>query len=254
LAITLGRTLSLCETMPTRFDVETHTYHLAPSQMGGTSDIVLSNWDQRLVADYKTGEGKDFSNPKTGQMLTLAIAEDAAEIAIVHSPRAGIPVVYAAPVTTDEKEAHRKKLRIALQKIGDGSLRPGPECKYCPARLGCPAHYEELARKTWALVKTLAPLPVSQIEVDLGRFHQLWPGLERLAKVVREDIRERVKAGEVIERPDGKTLAVNTVTREVLSKTSILEAMGKKRGEKMLESLRQAGAITTTTYEELRAK
>ena len=87
-----------------------------------------------MVVDYKTGVYEDYSDPLTPQMLTLALQTRADAVAILHTPRMGIPVVYASEATPDLIDAHRMRLIRALFRIGDGSMRPGHWCRWCRVR------------------------------------------------------------------------------------------------------------------------
>src|SRR5580704_1250358 len=242
------------KTRACEFDEATHTYALRLGEIGGTGDLLVQNEKTRIIIDYKTGTSKNYSNPKTGQMLTLALMTNANAVAIFHSPPGGLPVIYEEPVTKEELQAHAKALRLQRARVGDGSLRPGPECRYCPVKGTCPTQHGELLVQTTALVrKTLGAGGLTQ-EIDRGVFYPMLGKLEKLAKLAREQIKEEVEMGEVYETPDGKTLTIVSVEgRESISKKSILEAMGEKEGGEMLNLLRAKGAIKESSWTELRA-
>ena len=251
------------------FDESSHTYALKPGEMGGTDDLLLeSDYAEgyshkaggtprvRVVLDYKSGSYEDYSDPKSlPQMLTLALQTAADGIAILHTPKDGLPVVYSVEVSSSELVAHAKKLRRALARIGDGSLRPGAHCKYCPAKPGCPTNNTEVAKAGKALLR-LAGAGTSLVfpDIDLGKVHQLLPQADKLFATLRSELRERVRSGEVIERPDGKTLELVTHTEERISKKAFVDALGAAKAERRFEKLRAEGVLVKTEVEQLRAK
>ena len=106
-----------------------------------------------IILDHKTG--MSFDPPReSAQLKSLAVAFarlwgcDRAIVAINHAPRGGIPAVFADELTPDELEEHARLLGPAFQRIGDGSLRPGPECGYCAGNTTCPAYGGSLAALT----------------------------------------------------------------------------------------------------------
>jgi hypothetical protein len=252
------------------FQEEGHHYDLKPGEIGGTPDLLARRvkvakndpigdstiFDIFAVIDYKTGSYEDYSNPKTPQMLTLALQTGADIVAILHTPPGGLPVVYARQVTREELIAHAKRIQKARHRIGDGSMRPGGYCRWCPAKGSCPTQVGELIQKTTALAEAaIGRAGISADTMpDLGRFLPMATELEKLLKVARDFAKEEVRNGAVIERADGKVYTLQTVTRESLSKSSVVEALGKTAGEKEIDRLRELGVIKTTTYEELRAK
>ncbi len=243
------------------FDSEAHTYDLRPGEFGGTDDLVveshahsLTHGVRRVVIDYKSGDYGDFHKPsEMPQMLTLALQTQADAVAILHSPREGVPVMYVDAVPSDVLEAFADKLRTAMARIGDGSLRPGPWCQRCSARIGCPAGDADLLKKANALIKVAVTSEEMGRPLDKGRFHVFLQELDRLAKRAKEVLKADVKAGEIIVRPDGQILVLNERSAESLSKASIVRALGKQKGEALIESLRKKGCVSTSTWEELRA-
>lgn len=233
-----------------------HEYvDLAEHELAGTADVILEAETPtgifRCVLDHKTGEHEEYyvRPSQLEQMQALAAMWEADAVAVLHTPRNVPPIVYAEPVSLDR---FRHKLWQAHRLLDSGFLRTGPECKFCPARTSCPAKQGELIAAAGqvlgaALVKRQEPLTA-------GQFHQLRGQWNALEKQALASIREDVRAGSVIERPDGKVLELVTKNIERLSKKSILEAYGKKRGEEMLQQLRDDGALSEVAQEELRAK
>lgn len=247
-------------TRPCDFDADTHTYDLKPGEFGGTDDLVAEGLDgggktYRVVIDYKSGDWGDFHKPsEMAQMLTLMMQTNADAVAILHSPREGVPVMYCDPVSPAELLVFAKKLRNAIRRIGDGSLRPNKLCPRCPALEGCPAQDGALLKKAGAMIKAaVGSESLISGPVDKGAFHIFLTELSRLEKRSREILRSDVRNGEIIVRPDGKVLVLKKVEKENLSKASVVRALGKQKGEKMLTALRKNGAIEKIEYEELRA-
>jgi hypothetical protein len=233
-----------------------HEYvDLAPHELAGTADVILEAETPtgifRVVLDHKTGEHEEYyiHPAKLEQMQALAAMWEADAVAVLHTPRNVPPIVYAEAVSLDR---FRHQLWSAYRLVNSGFLRTGSECKFCPARSSCPAKQGELIAAAGqvlgaALVKRQEPLTA-------GQFHQLRSQWNALEKQALATIREDVRAGEIIERPDGKVLELVTKNIERLSKKSILEAYGKAGGERILQKLRDDGALSEVPQEELRAK
>jgi len=71
---------------------------------------------------------------------------------------------------------------------------------------------------------------------------------------VRAEIKSEIiasKGAVMPETPSGEYLVVREYVKESLSKTSVTEAYGKIQGERMLNKLREAGAIKKTTVQQL---
>ncbi len=250
------------------FDPETHTYDLEPGEFGGTDDLVVEaagngadgdySRGRRLVVDYKSGDWGAFHKPsELAQMLTLGLQTEADGVAILHSPREGIPIMYCDDVSMQEFQNYAVKLKKAMSRIGDGFLRTGPECARCPAKNGCPAGDADLLKKANALIKVAVTKEEMGLPLNKGQFHMFLQQLDRLSKrareVLREEIREGAKTGNYIVRPDGLILILKQKSKENLSKSSIVAALGKQKGEQMIESLRKKNCITTSTWDEIHA-
>ena len=52
-----------------------------------------------------------------------------------------------------------------------------------------------------------------------------------------------MRDGAVVELDDGATLEMSTIEVETLSKSSIVRALGRVAGDKLIESLRKKGVI-----------
>jgi hypothetical protein len=237
------------KTRPVAFDEAEHQYDLEEGEFGGTPDLVLEGESyskkgkRRVVLDYKSG-AEVSPDPKTPQLLSLSVMVDASRVAIMHYPKTSLPVIYADDVSSGMRADFARHRMQARARIGDGSLRPGPWCRRCPARDGCPAQHGELLEKTVALVQSAGALGLSLEGVDVGAFHQTWSQIEKLVKVARDQIKERVAEGEVFERPDGKVLTLQqTRPYETVSMSSIREALGDQKASKEIERLRKLGVL-----------
>ena len=263
---------------------EDHHYLINQGEIAGTVDLIAHNEEsgRAVVIDHKTGSGDEekFAQPASiPQMRTLGLMAaaphftDSAEVGIFHADRRGLPIVYAEPYQSRAQANHAAELHAALGRIGQGFLRPGPQCKRCPARVTCPAWAADLlAESTAALVasaNTLAIEPIDPtslyatlrvveegeaplaLEVRAGALYELLKKFRALDKAGTEEIRRLVRAGSIVEMRDGKVLTLQKQTYETLSKKSVIEALGKVDGEKELARLRKKGAIREATREML---
>jgi hypothetical protein len=238
------------------FDLETHTYDLRPGEFGGTYDLLVMSERRRCVIDHKTGDWGAFHQPEEmPQMLALATQTGADAVAILHAPRGLPPQIYASEVSPTALQNFGRRLRAAMRRIGDGSMAPSEEaCKFCRARSTCPAKDGELLKRAGAIVSAASGLAIPRTPEELGRFHQMIGEVEKLMFRAREEIKSRVVAGEIIERPDGKVLVLETRSYESLSKSSIVEALGKTEGEKLISSLRKKGVVSQGERVEMHAR
>jgi hypothetical protein len=265
---------------------ENHRYHgLELGEQPGTLDLAIIP-NKRvmrklpiLVLDHKTGE-EDFSRPlDKPQLLSLAagvmrwVGSTHAIVGAVHARRRGLPKVYAEQVKLSELKQYEGRIAIALSRIGDGSMRPGPWCPRCPARSVCPAQDAELlaragdvltgltaaggALSNGGLVSTDLAVRadnVMSVEKKLGLLYSVVKKSEVLARRARAEIKNAIVAsgGSLLpETPDNEYLVVREYEKENLSKTSIVKAYGELAGKRMLEKLRSDGAIKKSVVQEL---
>jgi len=99
-----------------------------------------------------------------------------------------------------------------------------------------------------------APDRAPNAPVDAGAYHLMRSEMARLMKMADAQLKDDVRCGLIVERPDGKVLEIGTREVERLSKKSILEAYGKEKGETVLDGLRDAGALMLVSEQVLRAK
>lgn len=250
-------------------DEESHTYDLNATEMGGTSDYESNSWPGHpLILDYKTGSAAPdrWAHPeRVSQLRTLAVMSPSSTpraepiLAILHADRRGLPVIYADRCSAKTLTQHREALRKAFDRIGDGSLRPGPECPTCPAASVCPARNADILQQAATVVSaSLTAVPRGSLATakDVGKLYSLIRRLEPLIKKGRDEIRAWVRdhgAG-AAEDDQGRSLVLQEQAFETLSKSSIVAALGKVKGEKEIERLRKLGALRESSREVLKAE
>jgi hypothetical protein len=249
---------------------EEHQYaDLLLGELPGTLDIMamgnVKEGRPPLVLDHKTGSSKNFSSPEEDdQMKTLALIPNAGDaiVAVNHSDRQGLPVIYPGELGPVDLMTHRVQLKAAMGRIGDGSMRPGAWCSNCPAKTVCPTQYAQIVPSAVAIttaVGAIVELPGASDALTtgelVGKMHQFRSTLNAMLDKVDKEIKNYVREHpeEVVLRPDGKHLEFVTKEVERLSKTSIIEVLGKVEGEKLLNSLRKKGVLVKKPQEELRA-
>lgn len=249
--------------------VEEHRYELEPYEMGATCDVEISMGNACLTLDHKTGSSKDFSSPsEDDQMKTLGLMQGDSVtgsnhlLAINHADRRGLPMIYAEEISSSSLDAHRKRLRKAMLRVGDGSMTPGPWCKTCPARTICPTQFANLIPAGEAVAEQLldaslvkAPRTALTSATTVGKAHYYSRELRRLLDKLDDEVRAWCEAhpDEVAVRPDGKSLEFLEREYESLSKTSVVEALGKLEGERLIEKLRKLGVVKKGSRKELHA-
>ena len=208
-----------------------------------------------LILDHKSG----FTVPQpceSGQLKSLALAAcrlTGAKRAIIgfpHSPGdSSTPVVLADELSSDELDVHRDALREAFSRIGDGSLKPGEWCKYCPALAICPAH-------TTALAEMRGDSSALATPEDAGRAHQRLTQLRAQFKqydaLIATELRAWVRKNGAAPRPDGAVVDLVERSYESLSKSSIIRALGPIEGGRMIQKLDRLNCIERDSRVELR--
>lgn len=274
-AIFLDRQSGQATIREAKFDEAAHSYSLPESDaanedpalwIGGTPDYVLadrlpnSGGGITIVLDVKTGDGRhaDYVNPESlGQLLTLAAAFQANAVATLHAPRNSPhpSTIHPTDVTREELQAHVRRLCDAISIIGSGFMRTGPKCRWCPARDSCPTQIADRLQKTKALMIAagglVAPL---KGDVDRGAFIEGSRKLEKLFDEARDEIKEAIRAGDVVESQGGKVFEIVARERRGISLKSIETALGRKRGADEIRRLEMLGCIVPIKYEELKAR
>ncbi len=273
---------------------EDHRYPLKPGEIGLTLDLYAYSPSRVVVIDHKTGwhdgdwyiegEGVSFALPhKLPQMKTVGTALSRntragvdgkgsayrgrpMHVGIFHADRRGLPMMHHEELEIGEMAAHDKALAQAIARVGDKSLRPGPHCVRCPARVDCPAQAADLlgegatALMSAAMVlgeepvdtRGMLALPRGSESVE-KRASALWKLLKRfevIKKAGHEEIRRLVKRGGLVE-VDGQVLELREESFEMLSKASIYRALGRTEGDKLIKRLRAKGVVEQSTREKL---
>lgn len=262
---------------------EDHVYSVEDDELPGTVDLIARNANRKrtVTIDHKTGifeswiandSDVQFARPSTvPQLRTLGLATSSSEVGIFHADRKGLPIVYAEPF--EDRRAHAKELHAAFDRIGGGFLRPDEYCKRCPARIGCPAAAAHLLVESAAVLTAAAnalaiepvdpnglcvlptePPPEGMLEIRAGALYDMLKRFRELEKAGSAELKRLVRLGSVIETKDGKVLSIREQTYETLSKKSVIEALGKVAGEKLLAQLRKKGVIREATREMLVAE
>lgn len=249
--------------------VDDHIYVVRPGEVPGTLDLALLIGTRKRISkiylvDHKTGEG-DFSRPdRLEQILTLALMLDGflakrvtdrtiLTAGVFHAFRRGIAKMYEDEIALNDLLRHSSLLAKANKRIGDGTMRPGKECKRCPARTGCPAGDSELLLKAENLL-TRSNIMGSQLlltsndqtiskERKLGLLYEVIKNGMELAERGREAIKAEMVQGAMPELADGKILILAERAVERLSKKNFVETYGKLGAERMFEKWRKDGAL-----------
>ena len=146
-------------------------------------------------------------------------------------------------------------------------MKPGVWCKWCVARDICPTRDADLLERsgdvlqgltaaggllsgeTHAAMVTMEHSARLSKERKLGSLYVVVQQAEKLAARIRDEMRKEILAEDgnlMPETPDGRILTIRTFEKESLSKASVIRALGKLDGERMLTKLRKAGAIETS--------
>lgn len=250
---------------------EEHRYAgLREGEIAATLDVEITSKDSKhvMLGDHKTGylaedhySGESFALPATlPQMKTIGLVTRSTKtkkrktttLAIFHFDRAGLPDIHFDRYEEVDAQEHRRRLAIALLRVGDGSLRPGPQCNVCPAASSCPARAADImgaassallaagAERLQTVNDNFSTLPVG---VRAGRLMALTRRLEKVTEMARAEVRRLVEAGEVVEEPDGTTYELSHEFYETLSKASVIRALGKTAGERALARMRKQGLV-----------
>lgn len=270
--------------------VEDHVYRgvSVATEIPGTVDLMILDGPAPMVMDYKTGRDPfDFLTvpEDVTQLRTLGLAawfEAVGDriratvpeviLAVLHAPRGSVPAIYADLVPVADLQRHAGQLADALRRKGDGSMRAGACCRLCPARSDCPtqtgaylasaAQALELAQPTGSVMAEIVEYGRKYslgdeltLAEDVGRLHYFRAQFQKLGASSGSLMKRWVidHPNEIAIRPDGKILIIRQKTQEQLSKASIIRALGKVQGEKLIQELRENGVIETQEREELHA-
>jgi hypothetical protein len=251
-----------------------HRYVVSIKEIGMTYDWAYEMPKYVEIGDHKTGMSgpgqKDFSRPaRLDQLLTLALGYRALRktkkpirLAINHAFRRGLAKVYWEEANEKDLKAHREKLAASMQRIGDGTMRPGPCCEDCPARSVCIAGDSSLLDKAESLLRGNSVLSASLMltsndqtaltrERRLGDLHEAINSAMDVAERARAMIKEEVRAGILPELSDGRRLVLKTRNVERLSKTAFVDTYGKLQAERMFGKFRADGVLVKKAEEYL---
>jgi PD-(D/E)XK nuclease superfamily len=267
---------------------EEHEYEdLEDGEIPGTLDlanipVAPNKTELVLVMDHKTGEAEEFHDPLgKPQLRSLAAAvmratgTKEAIVAVNHARRRGLAKIYADKVSLKELKEYETKLGSSMSRIGDGSMRPGPWCKWCPAARAniCPARDGNLLETAGNVLTGLTAaggalsqegLTANDVvvaragssltrEQKIGHLYEITRKAEALAKRVRDEIRGEIIAskGRLLPPIEDGYLVVREYEKEEIGKKSIMDAMGKMAGTREIERLRRAGAFRTVKVQQL---
>jgi uncharacterized protein DUF2800 len=251
---------------------ENHEYlDRQPNELPGTADVIAANSFRRnnpkwnppkfgsrnfvLILDHKSGW--EVGSPReSGQLRSLALGgcrlynANRAIVAFLHAPENMAPTVYADTLDADDLKQHAADLRDANARAGDGSMKPGEHCKYCRVFSVCPTN-------AGALVQLRGSFAIRSAE-DAGLAHQtLGEFRRRFASIdaaVDAEIRAWItKHGDAL-RPDGREVGFVERDYTNLSQASIVRALGKLEGGRLIQKLKKLGCIEESKRRELRVK
>lgn len=192
---------------------------LSPTEIPGTADFLGLDGDAVFVADLKSLWGDVTPPDRNPQLAFLALA--AARLygkgrAVVQILRRGSDgTVYPETATLDvlDLDAFAARLRTVLVRVAEQKaraergivpdVREGAHCRYCPARLVCPAKTALIKRmatgEEWMEALELTPMTPEMASRALDR---LKPAKAALAAV--EKALKAAAAEQPIPRPEGK--------------------------------------------------
>jgi hypothetical protein len=250
---------SMGKTRGAELDEATHTYHgQGPLEIGGACDFAAYIPDTKhlLILDHKTG--KDPGSPdESPQLLTLAlmlvnVLKDKPEVihlAFNWAPReGGAGHIVSKTVPSARVRLHRNDINAAFARIAEGTLRPGPECEYCPARFDCPTRTNALA-----VLDPNAEALTVLTSARVGQIHQALALYDDMARKMRGELKAYVEANGACKRPDGQTVDLVSRPFSQLSMASIRRGLPKEEAEALIDELAARGCIEHGERLELRA-
>lgn len=227
----------------------------------GTADLIafgLTREGRRvlIVADWKFGQERveAASSPQLATLMAaVATSKRFVEFEELHAlivqapPGCERAFVSARTFSRTELATHIEALAeaAAVARRGELRLQRGPECKYCPAQLACPAQLSAMS----AIIAPAGPGPVTR-----ERAGEIWLEL-RQAKKRLELIEDEIKAmatAEPVPLPGGKRLVSVTRTRSSMD-AKALEAVARFHGASDSEIAECAKATSYTTTQEVKA-
>lgn len=232
---------------------------LSKSEVAGTLDFAAFNAEKGWVLiDWKVrapGNVHDMKDPKP-QLATLgsmfAELHQPHDYSGLTSSQIGFDVTcYALEIYKDRCVEGQKLIipagwkgsfskdhlsRLSKRLIEPASFVVGFECVHCPMRGSCPA-----LRMDPALDDLFEKDSLSAEDVR-GGYSKLRVWEEKL-RGLRDSVKEAVEREGEIQLSEHRKLVLEQVSSETLSKSSVMESYGKEEGVKVLQSLRERGAI-----------
>jgi hypothetical protein len=235
---------------------DTHEYlDRLPGEIPGTFDLLGASHEAVLVVDHKSGF--DVGSPiESGQLLTLALAAarntdaDHAFVAFMHAPKGTAASVYADRIDKETLDRHASALLEAHGRRGSGTLRPDFYCKWCRAYSACPTNRPALVELRG---KSALKTP-EDVGAAYERLREHQRRFEAMADIVDAEIRHWIRENGDAICPSGREVGFVERPFTRLSQQSIVDALGKVAGGRMIEKLRKLGAIESGTRKELRVK
>lgn len=228
-----------------------------PTEFPMTLDLAVRKKNVWRIIDWKTGQGV-YDPAENGQVRSgsLAVSRIHNPLAVAETPMIGVLVrlddefteANEAPITHEIMMEHRNVLRNRIRDaLYDPFMRPGYHCGYCRALEICPAHRDTLGLGDM-LERVVQP-------EDVGRLYES-------ASVAKKLLEDRIypRIGQYIDDngpaplPNGKYLTRIAFDEETLSKASITRALGKVRGEELIQELRDKGVVEVHEKRQLKVK
>lgn len=246
---------------------DTHEYKgIEPGEIAGTADVVFDQMERvekyevpdLVLIDHKTGDGWNMPLENAQlRLLTLAnavrINAKTAAMGIYHTPVENVSTMYVDEIGRDEIKEYRHEVRAAFRRIGDGSLRPGAHCAFCPAITICPAHANAIVQVETSL--TMTPERVGEIVMKLANFMAAG---EKMEKEVKAWIKKYgFPSGDgtrAVPLPSGKWYRGKPTKRAgwQISTKALREVLGTDAAEAIIAKLKEAGHLKDSEYDDWR--
>lgn len=149
-----------------------------------------------LVIDYKTGRGDTEPSPSNLQLRSYAVLKwfnsdrkvSKIWVAIVQ-PLAGKPVLvpYEGPELAESAKQLDKILDAT--EAEDAPLRAGKHCKFCPARLTCPACHKMLEDIASIDTEQLGKIPGEAVAAALELCSSAKPVIENIREFAKQKLK-----------------------------------------------------------------
>jgi hypothetical protein len=247
---------------------DTHEYKgIEVGELPGTADVVIDEISAKaklegapdiIVIDHKTGDGWNMplENAQLKGLTTanmVRIGAKTAAMGIFHSPVENVSTMYIDETDRDEINLFRDQLKTAWGRIGDGSLRPGPHCSFCPAATICPTQASAIVQVETTL--TMTPERVGEIVMKLDAFMKTG---EKMEKEVKAWIKlYGLPSGDgtrAVPLPSGKWYRGKPTKRAgwQVSTKALREVLGIDKAEEIIKALKAAGHLKDSEYDDWR--